>query len=95
MNDLKGLLERCEYELGPLVQFWLKANNREIAEKVQDLAAEVRKTAREMRTLGGNDPGEFLRWIAGRLVNVYGESENVDFVQNVRHIARMFGDERR
>ena len=30
---------------------------------------------------------EFLNWIADRFVNVYGESENVDFVQRLRKIA--------
>lgn len=29
---------------------------------------------------GGMPHGDFLRWIAARLVNIYGESENVDFV---------------
>mgnify|MGYP001608782724 CR=1 FL=1 len=31
--------------------------------------------------------GEFLHWIADRLVHVYGESPNVDFVQRLRAIA--------
>lgn len=30
---------------------------------------------------------EFLEWIAARLVNVYHESENVDFVLKLRKIA--------
>jgi len=30
---------------------------------------------------------EFLNWVAGRLVNVYKESENVDFVIKLRKIA--------
>lgn len=30
---------------------------------------------------------EFLDWVADRLVNVYGESENVDFVQRLRQEA--------
>lgn len=30
---------------------------------------------------------EFLRWMADRLVHVYGESPNVDFVQHLREIA--------
>lgn len=30
---------------------------------------------------------EFLTWIASRLVNVHGESDNVDFVQRLRQIA--------
>lgn len=30
---------------------------------------------------------EFLNWIADRLVNVYGESPNVDFVHKLREIA--------
>jgi len=29
---------------------------------------------------------EFLRWLRGRLVNVYKESENVDFVQRLDRI---------
>jgi hypothetical protein len=29
---------------------------------------------------------EFLRWLRSRLVNVYGESENVDFVQRLDRI---------
>jgi hypothetical protein len=29
----------------------------------------------------------FLTWLADRLVNIYGESENVDFVRRVRHEA--------
>lgn len=33
------------------------------------------------------DDGEFLHWMADRLVNVYGESENVDFVQKLRKMA--------
>lgn len=31
---------------------------------------------------------EFLDWLADRLVNVYGESENVDFVRRLRGLAR-------
>lgn len=31
--------------------------------------------------------GEFLRWLVDRLVLVYGESENVDFVHRLRKIA--------
>ena len=30
---------------------------------------------------------DFLRWIAGRFVNVIGESENVDFVIKLRNMA--------
>jgi hypothetical protein len=30
---------------------------------------------------------EFLNWLADRLVNVYGESEYVDFVHKLRNIA--------
>lgn len=30
---------------------------------------------------------DFLLWLADRFVFVYGESENVDFVQKVRRIA--------
>jgi hypothetical protein len=30
---------------------------------------------------------EFLYWLAERLVNVYGESPNVDFIQRLRTIA--------
>lgn len=30
---------------------------------------------------------EFLNWLADRLVHVYGESPNVDFVHRVRSIA--------
>ena len=31
--------------------------------------------------------GEFLNWIADRLVNVYNESPNIDFVQKLRGLA--------
>lgn len=31
---------------------------------------------------------DFLRWLADRLVNVYGESENVDFVLRLREVAK-------
>lgn len=31
--------------------------------------------------------GEFLEWVADRLVHVYGESPNVDFVHRLREIA--------
>lgn len=34
----------------------------------------------------------FLRWIADRLVNVYGESANVDFVLSLRDRADAFDD---
>jgi len=30
---------------------------------------------------------EFLNWIADRLINVYGETENVDFVIKLRTVA--------
>lgn len=30
---------------------------------------------------------EFLLWLVARLVNVYGESEHVDFVQKLKKIA--------
>lgn len=36
---------------------------------------------------------EFLNWLADRLVNVYGESENVDFVQKLRKVAGFSGRE--
>jgi hypothetical protein len=32
--------------------------------------------------------GEFLSWVADRLVHVYGESPNVDFVLKLRDIAK-------
>lgn len=32
------------------------------------------------------DEKTFLNWIADRLVNVYGESENVDFINRLREI---------
>jgi len=32
---------------------------------------------------------DFLDWMADRLVNVYGESPNVDFVQSLRDRAKM------
>ena len=31
--------------------------------------------------------GEFLRWITGRLTNVYGEDENTDFVLRLKAIS--------
>ena len=31
---------------------------------------------------------EFLNWLADRLVHVYGESPNVDFVLKLREIAK-------
>lgn len=31
---------------------------------------------------------QFLNWIADRFVHVYGESEQVDFVQKLRDMAR-------
>lgn len=34
------------------------------------------------------DDIDFLKWIADRLVNVYGESENVDFVQKLRTMTK-------
>lgn len=34
-----------------------------------------------------NSDKEFLHWIADRLVYVYGESENVDFIRKLRSIA--------
>lgn len=30
---------------------------------------------------------EFLRWLVDRLINVYGESPNIDFVHGLRSIA--------
>lgn len=30
---------------------------------------------------------QFLEWLALRLINVYKESENIDFVQRLRRIA--------
>jgi hypothetical protein len=29
---------------------------------------------------------EFVKWIADRIVNVYGESENVDFIHRLRKV---------
>lgn len=34
---------------------------------------------------------DFLNWVADRLVHVYGESENVDFVLKLRQIAAHTG----
>lgn len=39
----------------------------------------------EKRTPNDSD---FLNWVADRLVHVYGESENVDFVRRLRILAR-------
>jgi hypothetical protein len=35
----------------------------------------------------------FLEWLASRLVNVYGESEYVDFVHKLRAIAKATPDD--
>jgi len=35
---------------------------------------------------------EFLNWLVARLVEVYKESPNTDFVQRLRLIARSLGD---
>ena len=37
---------------------------------------------------------KFLNWIADRFVNRYGESENVDFVQKLRAIAKATPEDR-
>lgn len=34
------------------------------------------------------EDNEFLNWLADRLVHVYGESPNVDFVHKLRAIAK-------
>lgn len=39
------------------------------------------------------DTRKFLDWIADRLVHVYKESENVDFVLKLRRLARTGGGE--
>lgn len=31
---------------------------------------------------------EFLLWLVDRLINIYGESENADFVRRLNNIAR-------
>ena len=36
--------------------------------------------------MGNLSEKSFLNWIADRLVNVYGESENVDFINRLREI---------
>jgi len=36
---------------------------------------------------------EFLNWLADRLVNVYNESENVDFVQKLKAVAEATPEE--
>lgn len=36
---------------------------------------------------------DFLNWVADRLVSKYGESENVDFVQKLRRMARASEDD--
>ena len=41
------------------------------------------------------DNRSFLNWIADRLVNVYGESENVDFVRHLREIADIVAEKDR
>lgn len=41
---------------------------------------------------GPKTDGEFLRWLAERLVNVYGESPNVDFLYRLEHIADTLED---
>lgn len=38
-------------------------------------------------TRGRGPDEDFLRWIAERLVNIYGESPNVDFVLRLREMA--------
>lgn len=30
---------------------------------------------------------EFLRWIVDRLINIYGESPNIDFIHRLRSVA--------
>lgn len=36
---------------------------------------------------------EFLSWLADRLINVYGESPNVDFVHKLRSVANRLENE--
>lgn len=45
----------------------------------------------EIRNLKMSD-GEFLKWLAERLVNVYNESPNVDFVLKLKEIATKLDD---
>jgi hypothetical protein len=43
------------------------------------------------RAIAGGNP-EFLRWMADRLVNVYKEDPNVDYVHTLRTIAKEMED---
>lgn len=46
--------------------------------------------ARDLAIATDPPPGEFLNWIADRLVYVHGESPNVDFVLALRRMATKF-----
>lgn len=45
--------------------------------------------------MGHPETEQFLEWIASRLISVYGESENVDFVQSLRQRAKLLGEAHR
>jgi hypothetical protein len=61
----------------------------ELDTQLKNCAAELKRTRAENerpRAQIGRHR-EFLNWVADRLVHVYGESPNVDFVLKLRQIA--------
>jgi hypothetical protein len=45
-----------------------------------------------MRTIADKRDAEFLQWVADRIVYVYGESPNIDYVLRLREIANRFDE---
>ena len=54
---------------------------------VQQLQQENKALREELARARKPLDGEFLSWVADRLVSVYGESPNVDFVLRLRRMA--------
>lgn len=70
---------------GFVQQYWRSARGE------KEIQANARLIAAAPKLLDSHEPerggADFLDWVADRLVNVYGESENVDFVICLRRRA--------
>lgn len=91
---IDGLIDRPRWEASMEEQRRRREPLQKLQEQWPNVEALLQRTDRPLERLGlydramdmgaSKDTGEFLDWVADRLVNVYGESGSVDFVLSLR-----------
>lgn len=62
-------------------------SNREVSKANADLVIAAPELLKSLTDGATVDLPELLDWVADRMVHVYGENENIDFVLTLRHRA--------